>query len=362
MGVAQIQNISGNIHNRYLLPHPMAKNMGLPSLTSAPAGFNPDDGHWHWDNKHVIVHDVNNTRVYHFDPFTDTFSLGVSYAAGSVNGDLNRAGDRLVLFKSGIITVLNFDNETGVLSFDCSITNTLLNQRDGIVNEVRWSPDGDYIVAACSHRDTGSHTHVLKYDRVLKSLTIVATHTIPHAASERVTDWSINNIIVTSGLQSGLRVFSFDKTTNILTNIQTISGTWRHVASKWDMTGKFLVCTNSTATRVGVFKWTTILTYVASITLPSSPGVTFNASPEGKVSWDKTSRFIFTSCRSSSSNGAGILEFNPLTNAIKLWKTTRVSNPISKFIMNPFNNRLVMLRETSTNPLELYSWASDIIY
>lgn len=361
MGVAHIQNVAGNTNNRYLLPHPMAKNMGLPSLTSNPAGFLPDDGYWHWDNKHVIVHDINNTRVYHFNPFTDTFSLGNNFLAGGTNGDLNRAGDRLVMFKSGTITILNFDRKTGVLSFDCSITDTLLNQQSNRPGEVRWSPDGDYIVATCSQWLTGSYTHILKYDRVLKSLTIVATHTTDHFASERATDWSINNIIVTSGWDFGLRVFTFDKTTNILTNIQSISGIWRHVASKWDMTGNFLACTNSSFTRVNVFKWTTILTHVANIAL-SNLGVSFNTMPDGKVSWDKTSRFIFTSSTRSSIKGAGILEFNPLTNAIKLWKTTRVNNPISKFIMNPFNNRVAMLRQTTDNPLELYSWASDIIY
>lgn len=364
MSVAHIQNIAGNTHNRYLLPHPMVtppETMGLISPTSDPLTFIPHDGHWHGSNKHVIIHGLNNTSVYHFDPFTDTFTLGAQLSVGGTRGDLNKAGDRLVLFNDTTITILSFNNLTGSLSLDCSITNfSLTSTSIHNVGEVRWSPDGNYIVAANNRRLHHSNVHILKYDRDLKSLTIVATNTRNHSVKDVAVDWSINDIIVNSGDDLGVRVFQFDRTTNSLTLIQTIAGRWRHYSSKWDTTGNFLVCTNTAFMIVNVFKWTTTLTHVASIDLPSMPGVIFNLAPIGQVSWDKTSRFIFTSCTNSSHSAAAILKFDPITNVLELFKITRLNNGISKFIVNPFNNRVIMLREDTTNPLELYRLNSEI--
>ena len=141
-------------------------------------------------------------------------------------------------------------------TFDSLVTVSGFFGMDGEVQALDWSPDGQYLIAGgFGFTGIGDHFQLLSYDRVSNSFTALATVPIT-TGTVRSVAWSPDgNYVALSGSNitddsaKQLRVYSFERVTNTLTQIAEFfddGETIRNVS--WNSDGRYLAISGESIT------------------------------------------------------------------------------------------------------------------
>ena len=353
--------ISGNVLNSYILPPRTPAVTGLPIFSPA-TNFAPTDGFWDINFRRIILISSTNSGVYNYNYRNNTTTLHqqAGLVAGD-QGDLNRAGDRIAAIRANNLTILQYDNATGLLSADITLTDSV---SFGLARECAWSPDGNYIAVAINDIDSGDAiVRIVQYIRSPASLTIVASFLAPADFQNCETIvWGINNVIVASGTQTGMRVFRFEPATNTITQVQHITGAFRLNSMSFSINGDFLVGIEAPAPdKITVFSFTTspdTLTLLNTLTLPHA----LSNHDDFKITWDTNTRNILLG------NGGGVshqsisvLRFDPVGMGLTMHGSfLHGSTGTFKGMINNINHVVAYVRDSSSQPIMIMPFASNI--
>lgn len=366
MSRLHVQNLAG-YGPRYHLPMPT--NIGTAGITGDLPGFIPTDGFWHPEGRHYIAMGAGNATVYLYNSITDVFTRHQQFLGGQPRGAINRVGDRIAGVTANNLQVLAFDPVTGNLSADVILTDTA---RFSHARSCAWDPTGEFIAVA-NETDSSpfSQISIIRYVRSPASLTVVAERIGVFGESRLSVDWSRQDIIVASGLQLGIWMMTFDRVTNALTLVSRTGGVRSPLAVAFDSTGEFLaeLRTDGIGTHgMSIWRYTPSphsLTLLVNVFPPAGAGGIWyqTAVPRGKVSWDWTSRFIFTNKGIGTvTSNLGIFEFDPVTFGLRLWRTFAHHPVIDTMIIHPHGNLLAVSRRVNETPYVMgLPWSSRVI-
>lgn len=353
--------IGGNNLNRYLIPTPVPSIVG-PAIF-APASFIPHDGFWSREMDRIIIISESNAAVYNYDGVRNVITLHQTAGlVGGRNGDLNGAGDRIAAVRANNLTVLAYDRVTGLLSADITLTDAVHFSH---VQDCAWDPTGEFIAVANDDSSAPNRlVTIVRYVRSPASLTVVASFGDITGGNRRGVAWGANDVITAGGVQLGFWGFRFDRVTNVLTRFANIGGMLEHNSVEASPTGEWIAGfdhTGGTNPDVHIFRFTPspdTLTHQNTITLPI--GMLGSISPvNGKIQWDSNSRNILLNT-GPGATALGILRMDPVGLGAVLHGSIPTTATLFKAMVNNIHQVIAVLRNSSTAPIEIRPWASNI--
>jgi PKD repeat protein len=167
------------------------KNIPIPGLNNRSEAMTlipHANGTDYW----LVSHEegTNNYAVTLIDgsgTFSTTFYNGVGFAMVAANFSYNAAAGEIAVSPQSAnvdVHLLNFDNSTGVLTFDKTIPNTAVSSTtDQAINDVEWSLNGQYLYISVAG-EPGIQADVLQYDLLNPTTTLTSVLPQPNSIAQ----------------------------------------------------------------------------------------------------------------------------------------------------------------------------------
>ena len=266
---------------------------------------------WSPDGKYLVIGgDIsltgNKVQVFSFDPISYTLTSVAGIFSGSANVNQlswSPDGQYIAAIANDVspnnFRILLFDRSTNML------TSVAGDQGTAFTSGVSWSSDGDYI-ALLAAPTTGNTLWIYTFDKASSTLTL---QTSLASVGNRRLAWDPSSSYIMVGNSAGAKLMRYNRSTNMLTQIQQFSGNMRFPA--WAPDAAFLALGFSTGTNT--------LSIFSAFQFPSGNVITNNV----------------VYCNSNDEQGVGI-SGSSIANFIT--RNKAFNNPFNYvFVTNVFN-------------------------